>query len=107
PPSPPPRRSPPPTTPRTVHYSPCLVDRPDSSGARSTRRSGTAPQHCPRGIPGLDVGCRERSRRMLRQVRCECGYLARGRSDDDVIALILAHVATDHPDPAESATHAA
>jgi hypothetical protein len=35
---------------------------------------------------------------MLRQVRCECGYIARGRSDYEVIALILAHVARDiHP----------
>jgi predicted small metal-binding protein len=41
---------------------------------------------------------------MLRQVRCECGYLARGRSDDEVIALILAHVASDHPSLAETET---
>lgn len=41
---------------------------------------------------------------MLRQVRCECGYLARGRSDAVVIALILEHVATDHPDLAETET---
>ena len=42
--------------------------------------------------------------KMLRQVRCECGYLARGRSDDYVIGLILAHIATDHPDLAETET---
>ena len=36
---------------------------------------------------------------MLRQVRCECGYLARGRSDDDVIALVLAHVAITRTSP--------
>jgi predicted small metal-binding protein len=41
---------------------------------------------------------------MLRQVRCECGYLARGESDEEVIVLILAHVATDHPDLAETET---
>jgi predicted small metal-binding protein len=41
---------------------------------------------------------------MLRQVRCECGYLARGRSDEEVIALILAHIATDHPVLAETET---
>jgi hypothetical protein len=29
---------------------------------------------------------------MIRQVRCECGYIARGRTDDDVIVIILAHV---------------
>jgi predicted small metal-binding protein len=38
---------------------------------------------------------------MLRQVRCECGYVARSRSDDEVIAAILAHIATDHPELAE------
>jgi hypothetical protein len=41
---------------------------------------------------------------MLRQVRCECGYLARSQSDDDVIELILAHSATDHPDLADTET---
>ncbi|HJY44181.1 MAG TPA: hypothetical protein VJ301_06135 [Propionibacteriaceae bacterium] len=41
---------------------------------------------------------------MLRQVRCECGYIARGRGDDEVIALTLAHVATDHPELADTET---
>ena len=41
---------------------------------------------------------------MLRQVRCECGYIARGRSDNEVTSLILAHIAADHPDLAESET---
>jgi hypothetical protein len=41
---------------------------------------------------------------MLRQVRCECGYLARGWTDDDVIGLILAHIASDHPDLAGTET---
>ena len=35
---------------------------------------------------------------MTRQVRCECGYAARGQTDDAVIALVLAHLETDHPD---------
>lgn len=35
---------------------------------------------------------------MTRQVRCECGYTARGDTDDAVIALILVHVAAVHPD---------
>ena len=35
---------------------------------------------------------------MIRQVRCECGFTARGRTDDEVVALILAHVAEDHPE---------
>jgi hypothetical protein len=35
---------------------------------------------------------------MTRQVRCECGYTARGESDDKVVGLVLAHLETDHPD---------
>jgi hypothetical protein len=35
---------------------------------------------------------------MTRQVRCECGYIARGDTDEAVIALIQAHLVTDHPD---------
>ncbi|MDQ4021835.1 MAG: DUF1059 domain-containing protein [Actinomycetota bacterium] len=41
---------------------------------------------------------------MNRQVRCECGYTARGDTDDAVISLVLAHVAADHPDLAASET---
>ncbi len=41
---------------------------------------------------------------MTRQVRCECGYTARGETDEAVVALIQAHVATDHPDLAEIET---
>jgi predicted small metal-binding protein len=41
---------------------------------------------------------------MLRQARCECGYLARGRSDNEVIVLILAHVKTNHPALADTET---
>jgi predicted small metal-binding protein len=41
---------------------------------------------------------------MLRQVRCGCGYLARGDSADQVISLVIAHIATDHPDLAETET---
>jgi predicted small metal-binding protein len=35
---------------------------------------------------------------MTRQVRCECGYTARGNTDDAVIDQVLAHLVTDHPD---------
>ena len=35
---------------------------------------------------------------MIRQVRCECGYVARARTDDEVIAITLAHVEIAHPD---------
>lgn len=41
---------------------------------------------------------------MLRQVRCECGIVARAKSDDEVIALILAHVAANHPELAKTQT---
>jgi predicted small metal-binding protein len=41
---------------------------------------------------------------MTRQVRCECGYTARGQTDDEVVALILGHVAAEHPELVESET---
>ena len=41
---------------------------------------------------------------MTRQVRCECGYTARGESDDAVVTLVLAHLETDHPDLAGTET---
>jgi len=41
---------------------------------------------------------------MTRQVRCECGFVARAESDDAVIASVQAHVAADHPDLAEIET---
>jgi predicted small metal-binding protein len=41
---------------------------------------------------------------MLRQVRCVCGYTARGRTDDEVIAMTLDHVAKNHPALAETET---
>ena len=41
---------------------------------------------------------------VTRQVRCECGYVARAGSDDAVIAMVLEHVADTHPDLAETET---
>ncbi len=41
---------------------------------------------------------------MTRQIRCECGFTARADTDDEVISLVLAHVAVDHPDLAETET---
>jgi predicted small metal-binding protein len=35
---------------------------------------------------------------MARQITCECGYIARGDSDDDVVELIEAHLRSDHPE---------
>ena len=34
---------------------------------------------------------------MNRQVKCECGYVARGSTDDDVVVTIREHIRTDHP----------
>ena len=34
---------------------------------------------------------------MAKLIRCECGFIARGDNDDDVITEIRAHMATDHP----------
>jgi predicted small metal-binding protein len=33
----------------------------------------------------------------VKLIRCECGFVARGDSDDQVIGLIRGHIATDHP----------
>jgi predicted small metal-binding protein len=41
---------------------------------------------------------------MSREVRCECGYTARGQTDDEVIAMILRHVAAEHPELVDSET---
>jgi predicted small metal-binding protein len=35
---------------------------------------------------------------MARQVKCECGYTARGDSDEDVVAEIRDHIRSDHPE---------
>jgi predicted small metal-binding protein len=34
---------------------------------------------------------------MARTIRCECGFVARGNDDDDVISVIRGHMTTDHP----------
>jgi predicted small metal-binding protein len=33
----------------------------------------------------------------VKLIRCECGYVARGDSDDQVVRMIRGHMATDHP----------
>jgi predicted small metal-binding protein len=35
---------------------------------------------------------------MARQVNCECGYVARAETDDDVVANIRDHIRSDHPE---------
>ncbi|MDQ4488989.1 DUF1059 domain-containing protein [Sinomonas sp. ASV486] len=34
---------------------------------------------------------------MTKLIRCECGFIARSDSDDEVVAAIRAHLASDHP----------
>ena len=33
----------------------------------------------------------------MKLIRCECGYVARGDSNDQVVGIIRGHMATDHP----------
>jgi len=33
----------------------------------------------------------------VKVIRCECGFVARGDGDDEVIEAIRAHMASDHP----------
>ena len=34
---------------------------------------------------------------MAKLIRCECGFVARGDNDDQVVGEIRGHLATDHP----------
>jgi len=34
---------------------------------------------------------------MPKLIRCECGFIARGDTDDQVIGVIRDHMAADHP----------
>jgi predicted small metal-binding protein len=54
---------------------------------RYTQECGGAPE---RRTP-------DRSAAMARQVTCECGYIARGGSEEEVVELIQQHLRTDHP----------
>jgi predicted small metal-binding protein len=33
----------------------------------------------------------------VKLIRCECGFVARGEGDDQVVGVIRDHLATDHP----------
>ena len=35
---------------------------------------------------------------MSRQIKCECGFTARGETDDEVVAQIERHIRNDHPE---------
>ena len=34
---------------------------------------------------------------MAKLIRCECGFIARGGDDDEVVSAIEAHMRSDHP----------
>lgn len=35
---------------------------------------------------------------MTKIINCECGYVARGETEDEVVQLIQEHMREDHPD---------
>jgi predicted small metal-binding protein len=35
---------------------------------------------------------------MARMITCECGYQARGADDDELLASIMSHIASVHPE---------
>ena len=35
---------------------------------------------------------------MSRQIKCECGYVAHGATDDEAVAAIREHMRSDHPE---------
>jgi hypothetical protein len=39
---------------------------------------------------------------MAKLIRCECGFVAREETDDQVIGVIRGHIASDHPDLLDS-----
>jgi predicted small metal-binding protein len=41
---------------------------------------------------------------MARQITCECGYVVRGETEDEVVDLTLDHLRSDHPPLADQIT---
>ena len=35
---------------------------------------------------------------MSKRIRCECGFIATGETDDAVVSVIEEHMRSDHPD---------
>ena len=35
---------------------------------------------------------------MPRIIKCECGHVARGRDDEELLAAVEAHIRQDHPE---------
>jgi predicted small metal-binding protein len=56
-------------------------------------RGGQMPP-TPNGFAGGRCG--------VKLIRCECGFVARGESDDQVVGAIRGHMAADHPALLES-----
>ena len=40
----------------------------------------------------------------MKLIRCECGFVARGDSDDKVVGVLRGHLTTDHPALLETVT---
>ena len=41
----------------------------------------------------------------MKLIRCECGYVARGDTDDQVVGMIRGHLTSDHPALLETVSH--
>ena len=41
---------------------------------------------------------------MSRQIKCECGFIARGETDDEVVTRIEGHIRSDHPELVQTLT---
>jgi predicted small metal-binding protein len=42
---------------------------------------------------------------MSKQITCECGFVARADSDDEVVEQIRGHMRSDHPELIEKVTY--
>ena len=40
----------------------------------------------------------------MKLIRCECGFVARGDNDDQVVGMLREHLAADHPALLETVT---
>ena len=50
------------------------------------------------GQGGSSTNHRAEEVQMAKQINCECGYVARGEREDEVIARIRDHMRSDHPE---------
>ena len=41
---------------------------------------------------------------MTRQVKCECGYVVRAETDEEVVAELRDHIRSDHPELLDKVT---